>query len=85
MYMYEQLITMQDIKSSELRDRRSNTNTRICFKVRATALRPRLHTEGFQLSTIGSSIQGPPLRNHNQQRSTQLLSQIQISTQKVGT
>jgi len=34
-----------------LRDRRSNTNTGICFEVRATALRPRLHTEEFQLST----------------------------------
>jgi len=47
-----------------LRDRRLNTNTRICFEIRAIALRPRLHTEGFQLSTIGSSIKRPPPRNY---------------------
>ena len=39
---------MQDIKRErELRD--SNANIRIYFEVRATALRPRLHTEGFLL------------------------------------
>ena len=42
-----------------------NANKRICFEVRATALRPCLHTEEFQLSTTGSSTQGPPLRNYN--------------------
>ena len=36
-------------KERELRDSGSNANTKICFKVRATALRPRLHTEGFPL------------------------------------
>ena len=56
---------MEDIKSRELRDRKSNANTRICFEVRATALRPRLHTEGFQLSTIGSFTKGSPSRNYN--------------------
>ena len=51
MYIYKQLITTQDIKSRELRDRRSNANTGICFEVQATPLRPRLHTEVFSLST----------------------------------
>ena len=36
-------------RERELRDRRSNANTRICFEVRAIALRPRLHTEVFPL------------------------------------
>ena len=40
---------MQNIKIREFRGRRSNTNTRICFEVRTTALCPRLHTEGFSL------------------------------------
>jgi len=48
-----------------LRDSKSNTNTRICFEVQAAALRHRLHTEEFQQSTIGSSTQGPALRNYN--------------------
>ena len=55
-------------KERELREKDSNTNTntntRICFEVRATAPRPCLHTEGFQLSTIGSFTKGPPLRNY---------------------
>ena len=49
---------MKDIKSRELRDRRSNASIGICFEFRATVLRRRLHTEGFQLSTIGSSTRG---------------------------
>jgi len=40
---------MQDIKEKELRDSGSNANTKICFEVRATALHPRLHREGFSL------------------------------------
>ena len=55
---------MQNIRERvEIKD--PNTNIRIYFEVRAIALRLRLHTEGFQLSTIGSSIQGPSLRNYN--------------------
>ena len=55
---------MQNIRERvEIKD--PNTNTRIYFEVRAIALRLRLHTEGFQLSTIGSSIQESPLRNYN--------------------
>ena len=56
---------MHDIREIELRDKRSNANTGICFEIRAIALRLRLHTERFQLSTIRSSTQGPPLRNYN--------------------
>ena len=55
---------MQDIKSIELRGRRSNANRWICFEVRATALRSHLHTERFQLSTIESSTKEPPPRNY---------------------
>ena len=47
---------MQDVREielrdsrSELRDSRSNTNTKICFEVWASALRPRLHTKGLPL------------------------------------
>ena len=40
---------MQDIREIEFRDSRSITNTKICFEVRVTTLRPRLHTEGFPL------------------------------------
>ena len=32
-----------------MKENRSNTNTVIYFEVRVTALRPRLHTEGFSL------------------------------------
>ena len=55
---------MQDIRE-RVRQKDPNANKRICFEVRATALRPHLHTEGFQLSTIGSSTHRPPLRNYN--------------------
>ena len=48
-----------------MRDRRSNANTGICFEVRATALRPRLHTEGFHYVHTGPSTKEPPLRNYN--------------------
>ena len=38
---------MQDIKERVCLDSGSITNNKICFEVPATALRPRLHTEGF--------------------------------------
>ena len=38
-------------KSRELREKDQNTNTKIYFEIRTTALRPHLHTEGFSLST----------------------------------
>ena len=47
-----------------MRDR-NQTQIQGYVEVRATALHPRLHTEGFQLSTIGSSTKGPPPRNYN--------------------
>ena len=56
---------MQDIKEIESRDSESNANTKICFEVQSTALHPRLHREGIQLSTIESSTHGPLLRNYS--------------------
>ena len=52
-------------KETRVERKDPNANKRIYFEIRATALRPRLHTEGFQLSTIGSSTKGPPPRNYN--------------------
>jgi len=40
---------MQDIREIEFRYSGSNADNKICFEVRATALRSRLHTEGFSL------------------------------------
>ena len=63
---YVQYKTMQDITEKEFRDSGSNANTKIPFEVRATSLRPRLHTEGFSLYVhTGPSTKGPPLRNYN--------------------
>ena len=78
-YEYEQYKAMQDIREIELRDSGSNASTKICFEVRATALRPRLHTEGFSLRPHRTSQKG----NLHQEicnykvRSTQLLSSTQ--------
>ena len=47
---------MQDIREIEFKDSGPNANNKICFKVRVTTLRPRLHTEGFSLHT------GPPTK-----------------------
>ena len=52
------MIAMRDIKSRQLREKDPNINTKLCFEVRATALRPRFHIEGFQLST-----KDPPQRD----------------------
>ena len=52
---------MQDIRETELRDSGSNTNNKICFEVRATALRPRLHNYVY----TGPFTKGPPPRNYN--------------------
>ena len=48
-YEYVQYKAMQDIREIEVRDSGSKANTGICFEVRATALRPCLHPEGFSL------------------------------------
>ena len=49
---------MQDIREIEFRDSGSNVNNKICFEVRATALRPRLHTERFSLRPHRTSHTG---------------------------
>ena len=72
---------MQDIKErerEEFRDSGSITNTEIYFEVRATALRPDLHTEGFSLNVhTGLPTQGTSTEDlANTTRSTQLLSPI---------
>ena len=67
---------MQAIKERELRDSGSIANTKICFEVRATALHPRLHTEGFPLYVhTGPPTQGTStedLANTNYEYSTPL-------------
>ena len=55
---YEQYKAMQDIREIELRNSGSNANTKICFDVRATALRLRLHTEEFPLHLYRTSHKG---------------------------
>ena len=67
---------MYNIRGIEFRDSGSITNTKICFIVRATALRPRLHIEGFPLYVhTGLPTQGTSLRIWQiKSRSTQLLS-----------
>ena len=62
---------MQDIKSKELREKYPSTNTIICFEVRATALHPCLHTEGFS----------HPLRIFHKGTSTEKLQLTTGSTQ----
>jgi len=49
---------MQDIREIEFRDSGSNADIKICFEVRATALRPRLHTEGLSLRPHRTSHKG---------------------------
>ena len=55
---YEQHKVMQDIREIEFRVNGSNVNTKICLEVQATALRPRLHTEGFPLRPHITSHKG---------------------------
>ena len=57
-YEYVQYKAMQDIREIDFRDSGSNANTKICFEVRATALRSRLHTEGFSLRPHRTSHKG---------------------------
>ena len=54
---------MQDIKEREFRDSGSIANNKICFEIRATALHPRLHTEGFSLYVHTGPHRKPPPRN----------------------
>ena len=55
---YEQYKAMQDIRELEFRDSGSNTNNKIYFKVRVTALHLRLHTEGFHYVHTGPPTKG---------------------------
>ena len=73
-------------REREFRDSGSNVNTEICLEVRATALRPRLHTEGFPLYVhTGPPTQGTSTKDlANTNKSTQLLSPtITTSSQEV--
>ena len=65
---------MQGIRERKFRDSRSIANTKICFEVRATALRPRLHIEGFLLCPNRTSHTGNLHRGicNYKVRSTQL-------------
>ena len=76
---YEQYKAMQDIREIEFKDSGSNANTKICFEVRATALCPRLHTEGFSLRPHRTSHKGNLHQGmcNYKVRSTQLLSLTQ--------
>jgi len=56
---------MQDIREIELRDSESNANTKICFEVRATALRPAFTQKDFHYVHAGPSTKGAPLKNYN--------------------
>jgi len=59
-----------------LRDSGSNANTKICFEVRGTALRLRLHTEGFSLRPHKTFHKGTSTEELQLNTgSTQLLSQ----------
>ena len=49
---------MQDIIEIEFRDSELNADTKIYFEVRSTAIRPRLHPEGFPLRPHMTSHKG---------------------------
>ena len=79
MYMIWQYESMHKVKE-RVRESGSIVNTRICFEVRDTALRPRLHTEGFPLSCPHRTLtQGTSTEDLGNTiiGSTQLLSQLQ--------
>jgi len=64
-YEYVQYKAIQDIKEIEFRDSGSNINNNICFEVRATALRPRLQTEGFPLCPYRTFHKGTSTEDYN--------------------
>ena len=76
---YEQYESMQDIRE---RDSGSIANTKICFEVRSTALRPRFTQKDFHYtSTEDFPHREPPLRIWVIQTwSTQLLSQTNTTS-----
>ena len=66
------------------REKDPNTNTKICFEVRATALRPCLHTEGFPLCPHRTFHKGTSTEELQLQTwSTQLLSLSPLHKRKV--
>ena len=66
------------IKKERKKENRSNANTVICFEVRATALRSRLHTEEFSLCTHRTFHKGTSTEDLQlNTESTQLLSHTQ--------
>ena len=82
-YEYVQYKAMQNIREIELRDSGSNINNKICFEVRAIALRPCLHTEGFPpcpQRTLHKGTSTKKLQLYTW--STLLLSQIQSPLHK---
>ena len=63
---YEQYKAMQDIREIEFRDNGLNTNTKIYFEVRATALRvPAFTHKDFHYVHTRPSTKGAPPRNYN--------------------
>jgi len=56
---------MQDIREIMFRDSRSNANNKICFEIRATALRPAFTQKDFYYVHTRPSIKGPSPRNYN--------------------
>ena len=49
---YEQYKAMRDIREVELRDSGSNTNTKICFEIRATAVTPQFLKSRINIQII---------------------------------
>ena len=58
MYKMSTIYSNARYKRDSVRDSGSNANTKICFEVRATALRSRLHTERFSLVHTRPPIEG---------------------------
>ena len=74
---------MQNIREIELRDSGSNANNKIYFEVRATALHPHLHKEGFSLCQHRTFYKGTSTEELQLYTvSTQVLSLTQIPLHK---
>ena len=81
---YKQYKIMQDIREIKFRYNESNVNTKICFEIRATALRLHLLIEGFSLyrphrtPTQGTSTED--LGNTNREYTTPLSNKYNLYT-----
>ena len=80
---YVQCKAIQNIREIEFRDSGSYANTSICFEVRATALRPRLHTEGFPLCSYMTFHKETSTEELQLNTGRTQLSLTQTSTQEV--